>query len=322
VTISLSSLLSSTLSTSTQNQAQLRIAAIQNTLTNRLNTQIAQVEAQSDDTTATNVLQSQLAALTPQSTAYSTANSQNLQNQQLFNTLTTQLATLSSAATTGDSATFDSTLASTQVFVSSLTVVNQPPGLQPDGVLNFKLAGLGIQSSAAYDLSTPAGQAQAVSDVQNAQEAVKQIQETIDQNQQIASSALTALTTQITSINDQLSNFQATQSNQVATQISTLQSTEQTQFHIIELELGSTTNTSSVLSTGASGLATALADQQGSKTASTANPFMAALEGNTTIANQLNGTRLSSASTQPTSATTQNNSVAQAAVGSLLNIFS
>jgi hypothetical protein len=121
------------------------------------------------------------------------------------------------------------------------------PGLQPDGAASLKSNGLGIQSSATYDLSTPAGQAQAAADVSAAQGLMAQLSTMTAQNTQIANSVSQALEVQITSLNDQVNAREQTETGDAATQIQTLQKQTQTQFHLIELSLGSAANTSTML---------------------------------------------------------------------------
>ncbi|HYM04088.1 MAG TPA: hypothetical protein VET85_14140 [Stellaceae bacterium] len=322
MSVSISSLLSATLTAGAKSQSQLTLNAISNTLTTRLNNQIAQLTAQSADTTAVQLLQNQLDAANKQNSAFGQASTQWLGNETTLTSLTTQLAALNTAAAAGDSAGFDSALNVAQINVENLNVVPFVSGTQPDGVLNLKLTGLGIQPSATYNLSTPAGQAQAATDVANAKAIVAQITTATLQNQIVASSQSNSLTTEITDLTRRLGEISDNQNNAVATQIANLQQQEQFQFHVIELSLQNTSNASSVITGAATSLAAVLASQPGSRTASTANPYLAALQTSVGIANKLNATRLSGATTQPDGTTTQANGLAQAAAGSLLNLFS
>lgn len=322
MTVSISSLLSATLTTSAQSQSTLAQAAISNTMTARLNTQIAQIESQAADTTNVQLLQSQLNAANTQNSSFSQASSQWLANERFLSDLSTQLVTMNTAAAAGDSTSFDSALSAAQFDVSGLNVVAYVPGTQTDGVTNLKLNGLGIQSSATYDLSTPSGQAQAQSDVANATALITQITNVTLQNQDIASSSSNALTTQINNLTQQLAEISTNENTTVQTQISNLQQQEQDQFHIIELGLQNAAKPNSVLTSAASNLASVLASQPGSQTASKTNPFITALQTGINIANQLNGTRLNAAANQPDSSTTQQNATNQAAAGALLDIFS
>jgi hypothetical protein len=79
------------------------------------------------------------------------------------------------------------------------------------GVLALKTNRLGIGSSAGYILSTPAGRAQAVSDIQAAQNVEAQTFAQTSQNQPIASSIGQSLQGQISAISDQISNRQFAQ---------------------------------------------------------------------------------------------------------------
>jgi hypothetical protein len=322
MTVSLSSLLTSTLTTSAQNQNQLTLNAINNTLTTRLNNQIAQIQSQSSDTTTVELLQNQLTAAQTQNTAFSTGASQWLTNESFLNDINSQLTTLNTAAANGDATTFDSALAAAQSDIADLTVVNFVPGTEPDGVANLKYDGLGVQSSATYDLSTASGQAQAATDIANAKTLVSQILTTTTQNQEIATSQSDGLTDDINNLTLQLSQISTNQNTTVQAQITQLQQQEQEQYHVIELALSGTSNANSVLTTAASNLTTVLASQPGSKTASTTNAFYTALQSGVSDANELTATRLGDATTQPNASTQQDNSVAQNASGALLDIFS
>jgi len=322
MTVSISTLLTSTLTAGAQNQNQLTLNAINNTLTTRLNNQIAKLEAQSSDTTTVQLLQNQLSSAQTQNSAFSKAASQWLGNESFLTDLNTQLTTMNTAATSGNASTFDSALAQAQSDIADLTVVPFVPGTQPDGVANLKYNGLGVQSSSTYNLSTPAGQAQAETDIANAKTVVAQVLSVTTQNQEIATSQSNAFTTDINNLTLQLSQISDNQNNTVQTQITNLQQQEQEQYHVIELALSSSSNnTASILTGATSSLASVLAAQPGSKTASTTNGFFTALKTATTNGDQLTATRLGDAATQPNSSTQQNNTVAQNANGALLNIF-
>ena len=321
MTVSIGTLLASTLATGAQNQNQLTLNAINNTMTTRLNNQIAQIQSQASDTTTVDLLQNQLSAAQSQNTAYSQAASQSLTNEGFLDDINTQLVTMNTAATNGDSSTFDNALALAQSDINDLTVVNYVAGTQPDGVANLKYNGLGIQSSASYDLSTPAGQTQAESDIANAKTAISQILTTTTQNQEIATSQSDAYTDDINNLTLQLSQISNNQNTTVQTEISNLKQKEQDQYHVLELTLANSNNASSVLTTAASDLATVLASQPGSRTASTTNAFFTALSSSATDANEMNATALGDAKTQPSSSTSQDNTIAQGASGALLDIF-
>jgi hypothetical protein len=323
MTVSISTLLTSTLTAGAQNQNQLTLNAINNTLTTRLNNQIAQIEAQSSDTTTVQLLQNQLSAAQTQNSSFSQAASQWLGNESFLTDLNTQLTTMSTAAASGDATTFDGALAQAQTDIDDLTVVSYVPGTQPDGVANLKYDGLGVQSSATYDLSTTAGQAQAATDVANAKNLVAQVLSVTTQNQEIATSQSDGLTDDINNLSLQLSQISDNQNNTVQTQISNLQQQEQDQYHVIELALSSSNNNAtSVLTSAATNLTSVLAAQPGSKTASTTNAFFSTLQTSVTDANQMTATMLGDATTQPNSTTQENNTVAQGASGALLDIFS
>jgi hypothetical protein len=322
MTVSISTLLTSTLTKGAQNQNQLTLNAINNTLTTRLNNRVAQLDAQSSDTTTVQLLQNQLSSARTQNSAFSKAASQWLGNESFLTDLNTQLTTMKTAAASGDATTFDSARAQAQADIADLTVVSFVPGTQPDGVANLKYNGLGVQSSSTYNLSTQAGQAQAATDIATAKNVVAQVLSVTTQNQEIATSQSNAFTTDINNLTLQLAQISDNQNNTVQTEISNLQQEEQEQYHVIELALSSSSNnTASILTGATSSLASVLAAQPGSKTASTTNGFFTALQTSTTNGDELTATRLGGAATQPNASTQQNNTVAQGASGALLNIF-
>jgi hypothetical protein len=326
MTISLSSLLTSAITTGTQNQSQLELSAIGNTLTNRLNTKIAQLKADATDAASNNAVQGQITSLNQKNENYSKALPALGKNAEAISDIKIQVGNLATAAAAGDSASFDQALAATATDIQNLQSVPQLSGFQLDGVSILKSKGLGVQSSATYDLSTPAGQAQASADVQAASTLVNQVYGATSQNQAIANSVSQALTGHIDQLNSQISNQQTNALISAQTQISTLQTQEQTEFHLIELESGSTTNASSVLTTASTSLATSLAAMPGATKNSTDpnvnnSVFFSVLETNTGIANQEAATSSQGATAQPTGAISEQNSVRSAATGALLTLF-
>lgn len=238
MTISPFTALAQAASAGAQAQAQFRLQLIGNQLTAQLNKKIAALKTQADDPIV-NLLTQQAQALSARKSTYSTSESQLGTNVAVLSDLSLQLSNLQVAATGGDANGFDAALAAATGDVDNLGIVGFQPGYQPDGVAQLKGNGLGIQSSASYDLSTPAGQAQAAADVQNAQNIVKQISTTTLQNQTIAGSIANALSGQISQLQSQISDRQNKEIVQAAGKIQTLQTQTQTEFHLIELQFGS-----------------------------------------------------------------------------------
>jgi hypothetical protein len=237
VTISPFTALAKAASVGAQAQAQFRLQLIGNQLTAQLNKKIAALKAQADDPVI-KVLQQQEQALSARKSTYSASGSQLGTNVAMLSDLKLQLSNLAVAATAGDAGGFDAALTAATGDVDNLKVVAFQPGYQPDGVAQLKGNGLGIQPSANYDLSTPAGQTQASADVQNAQGIIDQISATSLQNQTIAGSIANALSGQITQIQSQITARQNTEIVQAAGKIQTLQQQTQTEFHLIELSFG------------------------------------------------------------------------------------
>lgn len=223
------------------------LALIQNTISNQFNQKVTALQDQVQ-TSSTSVLQQQQTNLNTQLTTYQNAETAISQNNLVLADLTQQLSTLATAAQSGDSTTFDQTLSAAQTDINDLQAVPFAAGLQPDGTSQLTSTGLGIQSSSTYDLSTSAGQAQALSDVQAAEAQVEQVVSLSTLNQQIAASAQTPLQTQISAISTQINNTQTAQQAAVAAQTATLEQQAQEEYHIIELNLGNDSNASSFLS--------------------------------------------------------------------------
>jgi hypothetical protein len=246
VASSLMNTLAQIASAGAQTQSQEQLSIIGNRMTAQLNQKIAQLQAQANDPMIP-ILQQQSAVLSQQQTSYATAQSQLVANGGPIDDLDTQLNTMATAAAASDSATFDLALSTANTDLANLNAVQPLPGFQPDGAANLKTNGLGVQTSAGYDLSTPAGQAQAAADISAAQTAVSQLSTMTTQNTQIAISVDQALSTQIGALEDQVTSLETSQTTSAVTQIQTLQTQTQTQFHLIELAMGSAGNTGSML---------------------------------------------------------------------------
>jgi hypothetical protein len=229
-----------------QTQSQQQLSIIGGRMTAQLNQKIAQLQAQANDPMIP-ILQQQSAVLSQQQTSYDTAQRQLVANGGPIDDLDTQLNTMATAAAASDSATFDLALSTANTDLANLNAVQLLPGLQPDGAANLKTNGLGIQSSAGYGLATPAGQTQAAADISAAQTAVSQLSTMTTQNTQVAISVGQALSTQIGALEDQVTSRETSQTTNAVTQIQTLQTRTQTEFHLIELSMGSAGNTSSML---------------------------------------------------------------------------
>jgi hypothetical protein len=231
---------------SAQAMVNLRIQLVGNQLTAQLNKRIAQLKAQSNDVMIP-VLQSREQALTKQQSGYSAAQGVLSQNGVTLSDLTLQLGNLAAAAQAGDAGTFDFTLQAATSDVANLALVAFQTGFQPDGVLPLKGNGLGIQSSAAYDLSTAAGKARAAADVQAALVVAQRIFTQTAQNKEIAGAANDALDGQISAISDQISQLQFKELSNASTEIAKLKQQTQQRFHLIELAFGSVGQSASVL---------------------------------------------------------------------------
>jgi hypothetical protein len=231
---------------SAQAMTNFRIKLVGDQMTAQLNKQIAKFKDQTNDSMIPR-LQAQANALTKQQNAYTAAQGQYSQNGTLLSDLTLKLGTLATAAQAGDAATFDATLQSANSDVHNLALVGFLPGFQPDGVLALKTKGLGIQSSATYNLSTLAGQAQAVSDIQAAQKVEAQIFAQTSQNQTIAGSIEQALQGQISAISDHVSQRQFSVLSTGATEIAKLKQQNQERFHLVELAFSNVGQSASIL---------------------------------------------------------------------------
>lgn len=223
---------------SAQSAVNYRLQLIDNQLTAQLNTKIAALQATSQNP-AVPGLQQQAADLSTQSAAYTKAQATASQNSVVLGDLSLQLGNIAVAAQDADSTSFDQALSAINTDIGILQPVAYTPGLQNDGIAALQANGIGIQSSASYNLGTQAGQAQAASDIQAAQAVIQNITNINTTNQTIASSVGQALQGQISNINDQVSTDQDGVLATDAQQISTLKQQEQEQFHLIELALGS-----------------------------------------------------------------------------------
>jgi hypothetical protein len=227
---------------------KVELDQIDGRMQDKLNQQIAALQ-NTGDSASTQAWQSQLNQIQQQNSALTTAQAQFSNNSDTLSAIQTQLDALQTAAQNGDSASFDSALSEANTGLDNLIVVNPTPPLQADGVLGLKGAGLGIESSASYDLSTPAGQAAAENDVNNAQSLIAGIFAITTNNVIVAGSVSTSLADQYNTLSATLQQAQQNDQTQIATQTQNLTQQTQDQEHLIELALGNTTQLSSVIST-------------------------------------------------------------------------
>jgi hypothetical protein len=216
-------------------QESYRFQLIQTQLNNQFQEKIAALKASNDTSAKDDFLKVQISYESQQKATFSTLQTQYGANANILADITTQITALQNAAGAGDSATFDGALATANADVSFLTVVQDNPAVQPDGIAQLKTGGLGVQPSASYNLSTPAGQAAALAALQNAANLINQAYSVTTSNQTIAGSAATALDSKISG---QDSTVQSDQLNQTAAvALKTLQLKQQltTQLHLIEL---------------------------------------------------------------------------------------
>lgn len=246
---------------------------IVNDIQNRLSAQIAAIEPPSDDAVS-NALQAQLSSLESQRSKMSALSPQYGANANVLSQLQTQLANLQTAASNGDSAGFDTALSQANLYLSDLAVINPPAPLQADGIAGLKGSGLGIASSAQYDLSTPSGQTAAEAAVSAAQNTVGIVFGVTTANQLLAGDISTALGTQITQIETQQQQQESSSQSSVQAQIQQLTEQAQNQEHLIQLALGNTTTLASSIfasvdpPTAASSPLQVLQDQVGATAAS------------------------------------------------------
>jgi hypothetical protein len=230
----------------TKQAVQNEVNTINNLIQTRLNDKIAALQ-NSPDQAVTDALQAHITGLQNQSDTISTLQTQYTNNGGVLGDLQTQLANANTAATSGDSVDFDAAMQQANIDVSILTVVAPLGSFQPDQIDALKATGLGVQSSGAYDLSTPSGQTAAQADVQNAQNLINQISQATTNNQLIATAQIAALKAQTDGLNQQLGRLNADTRALTSDQVQRLMQQAQNQEHVIELALGNTQLLSSSL---------------------------------------------------------------------------
>lgn len=213
-----------------------RFQLLSTLLQNQFSAKAAALTADSQPTASENFLQVEISGLSQQKATFSKLQSQYGANIPLLGDLSAQITSAQTAAQNGDSAGFDAFLAAANTDIAGLTVVQANGVLQNDGVTPLKLNGLGVKSSASYDLTTAAGQAAALADLTTAQQAVGQVASQTTINQIIAGGKASALGSQSDSLNNTLQNDQFARQAQAATQTLTLKNQLNTQLHLVELQ--------------------------------------------------------------------------------------
>jgi hypothetical protein len=216
-------------------QESYRFKLVQTQLNNQFQKKIAALKASGDPSAQDDFLKVEISQESQRKAAFTSLQSQYGLNANLLSDITEQIATIQNAASAGDAATFDGALATANAEVSYLAVAPDNPALQPDGVAALKSSGLGVQSSAGYDLSTPAGQSAALADLQNASNLIAQIYSVTASNETIAGSQAAALDSEISQQNTTLQNDQFNRSASITLQTLRLKQQLTTQLHLIEL---------------------------------------------------------------------------------------
>jgi len=217
---------------------QQRLQLIQTDLTNSYQTKITAAQALGNPTPAQNAEQAQINTLTEQATVFNTAETQYGTNANVFANMSAQLTTLQTAASAGDSQTFDITLSQAISDVDNLRVVGFNPVFQNDGVATLKGAGLGIRSSSSYNLATSQGKAAALAAIAQAQQQVSASATATTQNQSEAGTQVQALSQIINTLTASLQQSQVAQITESTQQVADLQQQLQNQLHLVELNLG------------------------------------------------------------------------------------
>ena len=233
-----------------QNQASLmqtlQLSQISQDLQNQYNRQVAALQSPVDQVSI-DISQSRINGLQAQQKAVSGLETVFGNNGSLLADMTNQLTLMTQAINNSDGASFDNALTALNTDLSDLTPPTWNALFQSDGIAQLKINGIAIQSSATYDLTTPAGQAAATTDVTNTQNLIQGILNVNSSNQTVAASELTALGGQINALQTQQQQQQSEASQANAQEIAQLQQNMQNQLHLIELNLGNTGQVASML---------------------------------------------------------------------------
>jgi hypothetical protein len=246
-TTSALTVLAETASNATQLSNNSEIKIISQQIQHQLNAKVAALQ-QAPDTSLATALQSQITTLTSHRAAVAAIATAAGANGNLLSDLQNQLAKLQTDATAGNSAGFDATLAAAKTDNLDMTASTPPAPIQPNGIGGLQGKGLGISSSATYNLSTPAGKAAAANAIQAAQTLVGQVFQVATSNQLLAADIQTSLTTQIGTLTTQ--QQQQSQADQLGATAQILKLTQlaQNQTHLIELALGGTSAVAKMVS--------------------------------------------------------------------------
>ncbi|MGE5201485.1 MAG: hypothetical protein ACM3O6_05415 [Acidobacteriota bacterium] len=215
--------------------AQYRLALVQQLLQNQFAKKVNDLKAAGTDDAETNFLQVEISAAGKQKALFNSLRVRSGTNVNILTDLQGQIGALQTAAASGDAAGFDAALDNADGDLSDLLLVPYNPALQPDGIEQVKGNGLGIKSSAGYDLGTPEGQSAALADLYAAQNLIARIYQTTAGNQTVAGSAADAAGSQMSALSDKLQTTAFNEQAQVATQTLRLKLQYNTQIHLIEL---------------------------------------------------------------------------------------
>lgn len=238
--------LASTYSSNAKLTTQLMLDQINGQIDKQLKQKIAALP-DTGDTVMLTVTQDQINNLNKKLSTVTTVGNDSSANANVLSDMQNQLAALQTAAANGDSASFDSGLATLNTELGNLLVVPPTAPFQADQISGLKGSGLGISSSSFYDLSTASGQAAAAADINTAQSRLGQIFGIVTSNQLVATSLTSSLSSQINSLNQTLQQTQTTDQLNVASQTVQLTQLAQNQEHLIQLALGNTTLLSDAL---------------------------------------------------------------------------
>jgi hypothetical protein len=233
-----------------QNQASLtqtiQISQISQDLQNQLNRQIASLQSPVDQVSI-DISQNRINSLQAQQKTVSALETLFGNNGNLLADMTNQLTLMTAAVSKSDGTGFDDALSALNTDLTDLTPPAWNALFQSDGIAQLKTNGIAIQSSATYDLSTPAGQAAATADITTAQNLLQGILKINTGNQTVAGSQLAALDGQINALQTQQQQQQSEASQANAQQIAQLQQNMANQLHLIELNLGNSGQVASML---------------------------------------------------------------------------
>jgi len=232
---------------SAANLSQYRLGLVQQQLQAQYNSKVKALQATGADAAEMNYLQVEISAAGAQKARFSSLQSQYGANANVLGDLSAQISALQDAATAGDASAFDAALDNANAYISDLSVIVSDPAMQPDGITQLKTNGLGIQSSAGYDLGTPEGQSAALADLNTAQNLITQIFQATAGNQTVAGSMAAAADSQLSSFNNNLETIEVNGQDQVALKTLQLKTQFTTLAHLIELSFANSSLTSQSL---------------------------------------------------------------------------